>query len=179
MNIPIPSFVAEVQHPAIADLLRIADAITEKARELKSVDPDRMPIRDLLVFFKQLDDSYTQLDDARKRVYHILDELDKVIVPEALEKNGCEDGIRIQFSDTIGYNFRRATKYSAKTLDKEAAFAWVRDMGAGGIITETINASTFASFLKEKMLNEGIEPPEGVAQLTTYYGVGVNKYTPK
>lgn len=155
------------------------DTAAKAVREVNNINYEAYSLEELLRFFKTLDDAYAAFDSVRKQLYHHLDNLDKAVVPTRLELAGCEDGIRIKFDDTVGYNFRRATKYSAKTLDKEALFSWLRERGDAGMITETVNAQTLANYLKDLTLNEGIDPPEGVAELTTYYGVGVNKYTPK
>lgn len=177
MTLPF-SFTRGTVTPDLDDLIEVAARINSIAAHLEK-QHERMQLADLLVYYKQLDDAYEMLDTARKRVYHILDHLDKNAVPEALDKNDCTDGIRIQFSNEVGYNFRRSTKYSAKTKDKEGLFSWVRERGDGALITETINAGTLATYLKNKMLEEGVEPPSDLVELTTYYGVGVNKYTPK
>jgi hypothetical protein len=153
--------------------------IRQAIKAMESVKPEDLNIEQLLVYFKGADDAYGELDVARKGVYHIINNLEQNIVPQRLEDAGCEDGIRINFGNGVGYNFRRSTKFSAKTIDKAALFNWLRERGDGEMIQETVNAQTLATYLKHKMLDEGIEPPAGVAELTTYYGVGVNKYTPK
>lgn len=161
---------------------KLAEKLETAARHIDSQinqKSEEYELRELLVTFHNVKMLYGAIDDARKQIYHALDELDKVLVPQALDKAGCTDGIRIQIAPDLGYNFRRAIKYSAKTADKEGLFVWLRDRGDEDLIQETVNAGTLATYLKDLMLNEGIEPPEEIVSLTTYYGVGINKYTPK
>ena len=43
--------------------------------------------------------------------------------------------------------------------DKPVGFQWLREQGHGGLITETVNASTLAAFAKNMMDTEGKELP--------------------
>jgi hypothetical protein len=163
----------------IAAIEDAAKAVRKASVMMAEIDQGQLKLEDLLVYYKCASDAYDDLDTVRKGIYHILDNLEKGIIPQRLEDAGCEDGIRINFGNGVGYNFRRSTKYSAKTIDKPALFEWLRGRGDGAMIQETVNAQTLSTYLKHAMIEEGVEPPAGVAELTTYYGVGINKYTPK
>jgi hypothetical protein len=163
----------------VAAIEEATRAVRKASVMMAEMDTQLLNLEDLLIYFKGVDDAYNELDSARKSIYHLLDILDKNIVPQRLEDAGCEDGVRINFGNGVGYNFRRSTKYSVKTMDKAQLFAWLRERGDGAMIQETVNAQTLTTYLKGCMLDQGIEPPAGVAELTSYYGVGVNKYTPK
>lgn len=165
------------QHPIVKFIEHYANQLDTLSED--EIDAPSDTLENKLLFFLQFKQAYEKLDEARKALYHVLDHMDKVTIPEALEQAGHEDGVRVRVTDELGYNFRRATKYSAKTIDKEKLFEWLREKGAGDIIVETVNAGTLASFLKEQMLEHGTEAPPDVAELKTYYGVGINKYTPK
>ena len=101
--------------------------------------------------------------------------MDKFILPTKFDASDL-DLIRIP---ELARSFYPTTKYSAKTLDKEELMKWLRDLGQDALISETVNSSTLAGFLKERMLEEGIDPPEEIVQLTTYKSIGSSKYTPK
>lgn len=140
---------------------------------------DQVELNEACQYYAHLKKAYSELDDARKKVFHHLDKLNKAVIPAKLEEAGLEDGIKVRISDDVGYTFRVQTQYSAKQKDREALYAWLRDRGDGELITETVNANTLASYLKNVMLEEGVEVPSDMAELTTYEITGMTKYTPK
>lgn len=128
-----------------------------------------------LTTFSHLKDSYKSLDAARKRIYKQYDYMDKAIVPAALEASGM-DKVRVP---DLGKSFYTLTKYSASIRDKEGLFKHLRDAGDGDLIQETLNSGTMATYLKGKLLDEGVELPEELVVLTSYNATGSSKYTPK
>ena len=95
-------------------------------------------LADALKYFYTLKTAYAELDEARKGIYKHLDTLNKSTIPTMLEDNDMADGVRIQVSDDIGYNFRVQTQYSAKQRDKEGLYNWLREQGDGELIQETV-----------------------------------------
>ena len=157
----------------------LAERIRNAARYAKENFADKpMELNEKLLTFYFFKEAYGVLDTARKELYNVLDDMDKNVIPEVLDKAGVADGVRIRISDDLGYNFRRATKYGTKVLDKERLYELLRERGAADIIQETVNSGTLTKYVKDLLLDEGIELPEDIVQLTSYYGVGVNTYTP-
>lgn len=144
---------------------RIAiDAIRD---EKKTTDAARA-----LFYLKQ---AHKDLDDARKQFYHLVDFLEKGVVPEMLENDGV-DMVRIP---DIGRSFSKQNKMSASFIDKDAGFEWLRGQGHGDIITETVNAQTLSAFVRNLILEEGIDPPEDIVKVSQYNTTSMTKYTPK
>jgi hypothetical protein len=148
----------------------VADQLKKDAEWAKSES-----LKDLLTFYVELKEGYAALDTARKRIYNLLDLLNKAVVPEALEASGM-DKVRVP---ELACSFYVLPRYSASLLDKEAGFDWLREVGLEDLITETVNAGTLAAAMKELVLEHGIDPPEDIVKFSTYNTTGVSKYTPK
>lgn len=130
---------------------------------------------DALKVFYHLDVQYDALDKARKRIYAILDGMDKGMLPAMFDTSG-QDLARIP---ELGRSFYPTTKYGAKVHDKEKLYEWLRENNGGDLIQETVNSSSLSGFLKTLTLDQGIDAPSDVAELTTYRTIGSSKYTPK
>lgn len=122
-----------------------------------------------------LKEAYAQLDAATKQLYAIRDLLDKTIVPTKMDAEGV-DMVRVP---EIARSFSKQNKMSASLIDKEKGFEWLRSIGQGDIIQETVNAGTLAAFVRNMIIEEGVDPPEDVVKVNTYNTTGINRYTPK
>ena len=120
-------------------------------------------------------EAHAQLDASVKSLYHIRDMLDKIIVPAKMDDEGI-DMVRVP---ELARSFSKQSKLSASFVDKEKGYEWLRSIGQGDIIQETVNAGTLASFVRNMILEDGIEPPEDVVKVSPYNTTGINKYTPK
>lgn len=129
-------------------------------------------IEEFASFFWSIKQAYAELDEARKLIYHQLDRLDKSIFPEYLERLGT-DKVRVP---ELGRSFYVTKKFSVKQLDKEGVMEWLRNNGGADVIQETVNASVLTSFVQDLMIEQGIDPPEGVLELTSYNTIGSSKY---
>lgn len=119
--------------------------------------------------------NHEELDKQRKRIYHVMDALDKYLLPKIMEENGM-DMLRIP---ELGRSFSVRNVLSASMIDREAGIEWLRDNGHGDIVQETVNAGTLASFMRNLVLEEGIDPPEEIFKISTYNKTNTTKYTPK
>lgn len=79
----------------------------------------------------------------------------------------------------LGRSFTYNIKYSASIIDKDKGYAWLRERGAGDLISETVNAGTLSGYLKSLVVDEGIDPPEDIFKFGSYKLIGSSKYTPK
>lgn len=120
-------------------------------------------------------EAYSQLDEAVKMLYAVKDFLDKAVVPSKMEADGV-DMVRIP---ELARSFSKQSRMSASFLDKEGGFKWLRDIGQGDIIQETVNAQTLASFVRSMIIEEGVDPPADIVKVSTYNTTSINKYTPK
>ena len=149
----------------IAEWCEQAADRAEKANDLTAV----------LTFFHDFKTDYRALDAIRKRIYAALDRLDKSVIPAAFERVE-QDKVRIP---SLGRSFYPLQKHSATMPDRNKGMEWLRDNGGEDLIQPTVNASALASFIKEKILDEGVEPDPEIIKFTTYYITGSSKYTPK
>lgn len=158
----------------------IASGLSASVLELKKAvdklrdDPQANPATAAKVLFA-VKDAHAQLDAAVKQLYAVRDFLDKVIVPTKMDEAGV-DMVRVP---ELARSFSKQNKMSASFLDKEKGFEWLRSIGQGDIIQETVNAGTLASFCRNMILEEGIEPPDDVVKVSTYSTTSINKYTPR
>ena len=132
-------------------------------------------IVDHLVYYKRLNDVYARFDAARKAAYAGFDSQRKHILPMRFTDEEV-DGIRVP---EVATSFYVNTKYSAKMVDREKGYEWLRANGLEELITETVNAGSLAAAMKSRLLEEGMDPPEGVIDLTAYKMMGMSKYTPR
>lgn len=126
-------------------------------------------------FYFHLDTAYDAADTARKRVYHVNDMMNKHLIPTRLKDAGL-DLIRVA---SVARSFSVVTKTSATLLDKEKGFEWLRSIGQGDIIQETVNAGTLSAFCRSLLLEQGIDPPQDIVKVSTYDTTSMTKYRPK
>jgi hypothetical protein len=134
-----------------------------------------VPPAEIAEFYFYAYETYEQTDLAAKRVYHVKDGLSKFLIPERLRAQGM-DGIRVP---SIARSFGITTKTSASLLDKERGFEWLRKIGQGDVIQETVNASTLSALVRNMILEHGIDPPGDIVKVSTYAITSMVKYKPK
>ena len=49
----------------------------------------------------------------------------------------------------------------------------------GDMIQETVNAGTLSAFIRNMILEQGIDPPEDIVKVSTYSTTSMVKYRPK
>lgn len=118
---------------------------------------------------------YEELDKAAKKVYHFKDALNKFHIPERLRAYNM-DGMRIP---EIARSFSIVEKTSASFLDKDAGLDWLRSIEQGDMIQETVNAGTLSAFIRNMILEQGIDPPDDIVKVSTYSTTSMVKYRPK
>jgi hypothetical protein len=106
------------------------------------------------------------IKEAREVISEIEETLSRVTIPDVMRlvnvKTTTIEGVgRV----TVSY------RYSCSMLDKEQGMLWLKANNHGGLIQETVNASTLAAFSKNLLETEGLElPPE-------LFKVGTSPYT--
>lgn len=130
---------------------------------------------ELAEFYFHLKTVYEQADEALKKVYHVQDMLSKFLIPTRLKDNGL-DAIRVP---SVERSFSIVTKTSASFIDKDAGLKWLRELGEGDMIQETVNAGTLAAFCRNLILEKGMDPPAEIVKVSTYDTTSMVKYRPK
>lgn len=157
----------------LEDATQFADDIEtwfESRRDDKSI-----PIKQMVAEFWRIKAVHDDLKKQVTRLYHVVNSLDKGVLPARFEDEGV-DMIRIP---ELARSFSVRTNTSASMIDKDGAMEWLKETGNGDLIQATVNAGTLASFCRNLVLEQGIEPPEELIKVTTYNSIGSNKYNPK
>lgn len=155
---------------AAADAAKAAENAVEAMKNDGTINPS-----EIAEFYFYLRELYESLDDQAKRIYHAQDTLNKFLIPERLRANNM-DAIRVP---SVARSFSITTKTSASLIDKEKGFDWLRSIGQGDIIQETVNAGTLAALCRNLILEQGIDPPPEIVKVSTYNTTSMVKYRPK
>lgn len=122
---------------------------------------------------KAAKDEKKELDAQVKEVTAAIEQLD-LALSDAMAEAECE-----RFSRN-GSTFYLNTRLYASPVagHKEELFRALKENGYGEIVTETVNANTLASFVKEQMSLHDEELPAWIAQVVTTFekvSVGIRK----
>jgi len=158
-------------------LLQDFTALADKSEDyLKKVEDDlTLKPADMAKAYWAVSTLHDDLKKQLTRIYHVMNALDKNVLPKLFDHHGV-DMVRIP---ELGRSFSLRQMTTASMLEKEAALAWLRDNGHGDLIQETVNAGTLASFIRNMILEQGVEPPEELFKVNSYKTIGSNKYNPK
>lgn len=162
-----------VLNMAAEDLAKAAAIVEALGEEVKN-DGKTAPAQ-IAEYYFHLDTAYESADTARKRVYHVVDMFNKFIIPTRLRDSGM-DLIRVA---AVSRSFSVVTKTSATLLDKEKGFEWLRSIGQGDVIQETVNAGTLSALCRNLVLDQGIDPPADIVNMRSYDTTSMTKYKPK
>jgi hypothetical protein len=172
MNDNMQTALVALSHAA-EELARAAAIVEALGDEIKN-DGKTAPAQ-IAEFYFHLDMAYEGTDTARKRVYHVVDMFNKFIIPTRLRDSGM-DLIRVA---AVARSFSVVTKTSATLLDKEKGFEWLRQIGQGDVIQETVNAGTLSALCRNLVLDQGIDPPPDIVNMRSYDTTSMTKYKPK
>ena len=130
-------------------------------------------IFDLADQLKAAKDKKKDLDAQVKEVTAAIEQLD-LALSDAMAEAECE-----RFSRN-GSTFYLNTRLFASPVagHKEELFQALKDNGFGEIVTETVNANTLASFVKEQMSLNNDEIPEWISEVVSTFekvSVGIRK----
>lgn len=144
-------------------LASIAGHIRNDTDEVVAADDPVEVIR----HYNQLRIAVEQIKEAREALKEIEERLSREQVPDVMRKNG----IKTTTIEGVG-RVSLGTRWSASMPDKGAGMDWLRKNGHGGIIIETVNASTLGAFAKE-LNQQGLElpVPEFKTSVLTYTSI--------
>lgn len=122
---------------------------------------------------KAAKDKKKELESQVKELGAEIEQLD-LALSDAMTEAECE-----RFSRN-GSTFYLSTRLFASPLagEKEAMFEALKKNGYGNIVTETVNANTLASFVKEQRELNGDEIPEWISAVVNTFekvSVGIRK----
>lgn len=130
-------------------------------------------IFDLADQLKAAKDKKKELDAESKELGAKIEELD-LALSDAMADAECE-----RFSRN-GSTFYLNTRLYASPIagQKEAMFQALKENGYGGLVTETVNANTLDSFVKEQMAENNDEVPAWISEVVNTFekvSVGIRK----
>ena len=130
-------------------------------------------IFDLADQLKAAKDKKKELDAESKELGAKIEELD-LALSDAMADAECE-----RFSRN-GSTFYLNTRLYASPIagQKEAMFQALKENGYGGLVTETVNANTLGSFVKEQMAENNDEVPAWISEVVNTFekvSVGIRK----
>lgn len=122
---------------------------------------------------KSAKDKKKEIDAESKELGAKIEELD-LALSDAMAEAECE-----RFSRN-GSTFYLNTRLYASPIagQKEAMFQALKENGYGGLVTETVNANTLASFVKEQMAENNDEVPGWISEVVNTFekvSVGIRK----
>jgi len=144
----------------------------QKSEDLKQLFEDKPDsvlkarIKEFYVKLTEVNRLKKELDEAQDHKTEAEDILFQTLEDKGLELVRTEDGTFYQRFDFFA---------SFDPTQKDKGYDWVRDLGFGDLIYETINARTFSAFIKDlRKKDENLELPEFV-QMHTKKRVGYRK----
>jgi hypothetical protein len=159
-----------------AGVLDLLNTVLDQWTRQFDVLEKRGNLKQLCVKFFQYGEGLEAIEATYKQLCGLFERLNKQVLPAMMEKEGID---KLQIPE-VARSFYPLDKYSAAIGEnKDATFKWLRSVGAGDLIIETVHAQTLAAFLKDKLINENVSPPEGTCTLHQYKIIGMSKYTPK
>jgi hypothetical protein len=94
------------------------------------------------------------------------------VIPGAFDRAGIEN-IRVTGYGLVGLTRR----WSCSMRDKERGLAYLREVGQGGMIIETVPAPTLGAWAREETEEKGREPPDDVFKTSIARHVSLRRST--
>lgn len=116
----------------------------------------KMQLSDVVRLQDQLNRSIDGFGEVKSSLQKTYDWIREGKLPELMESQDL-DGVKVEGIGRV--HLQSDVRISIKSSEKEEAYQWLGDNGHGGLITETVNASSLKAFYKDK-LKKGEEIPE-------------------
>lgn len=116
-------------------------------------------------------DDYDALDETRKKLYFLLEQLNKTILPEMMQ----EHQTKTISLDSINKRFTVNQRVSCSMLDKDRGMDWLKTTGNNALIVPTVNAQTLSAFAKRYTQDEGKDMPADIFKISTSHHMSATK----
>ena len=129
----------------------------------------------LVAMMLELQSQHAQAKVEAARAWDHVCMLTRTIIPERMDNDQIQN-ITVILPDGTKKQLLCMDKVSVKTPpdNKGALWEWLRQHDAGEIITETVNSSTLAAFVREQM-SQGEEYPVDICEISTYSTASLRK----
>lgn len=124
---------------------------------------ENLDLKQLARKFKMLREKHEDMKAKAAEVWREVDYLRFEALPEALEEAGLDTAL----ITGVGRISTRV-EASVKTNDKDALRAWLIEVGAEGLLTETVNSSSLKAFIMNRIRDGGDLPGEGVIEFKPF-----------
>jgi hypothetical protein len=114
------------------------------------------------------------LDELMKDPHNLINHLKYTLVPAAFDREGLKT-----ITTENGYRVTVSPELRASMVDKVLAFEWLKANGLEDLITPTVNASTLKAALRQKLNDDGIEPPSEAIRVEVGFTTSVTKVSKK
>jgi hypothetical protein len=135
---------------ACVNLIDTVRVVRRDTNELVELD-DHI---ELIKHYAKLRAITEQIKESREALDELERKLSREYVPDAMRARNIKT-ITIEGVGRVSLSNR----WSCSMLDKQLGMQYLRDTGNGGLIIETVNAQTLASFAKDLNDNKGEELP--------------------
>lgn len=147
---------------AVEGVQRVHNALVRMVEAL-GVAADRNELEHSLTIYHILDVAYDAITEVQKKLGALKEVMSRRMLPEGFKNCGIEH-------EYVGdKKFSLAQRITASFTDKEKGYEWLREIGEGALIQETVNSNTFSAFIRRKLEDEATTPPEFVKVNTMEY----------
>lgn len=165
-----------VQEEIRQKLLQASDLVNEASdlfdREEKNLKGSA--VEKALTAYYFLDAAYEVADAARKAFGKKVDFMKNSLLVEMMEQKGVKT-LTLTLGREGARRFTTNVRQSCTMTDKEGGMTWLREQGQGGLIQETVNASSLSAFSKQWAEEKGMDLPDAFFKVGTMKYVSVTK----
>lgn len=151
----------------------ICDAMVQVAQSVREDGIEAIASNDpvtVIRHFAHLRTATKKIKEAREALAEMEDRLSREQVPDVMRAHG----IKTTTIEGVG-RVSLSSRWSCSMLDKPLGLDWLRNEGHGGLIQETVNAQTLASFAKDLFETKGIELPVDIFKTGTMTFTSITK----
>lgn len=129
----------------------------------------------LVAMMLELQDQHSQAKVQQSRAWDAVCMLTRTIIPERMDADQIQN-ITVILPDGSKKQMLVLSQVSVKTPpeNKMALWDWLRKHDAAELITETVNSSTLAAYVRGQM-KEGEEYPSDLLEISTYDTASLRK----
>ena len=145
------------------------DQLTEWALESTSDIIEKNDIPSAVVHFDEFRDAVREIAEKVALLQKQVDGLSYELLPTMFTNQNVKS-IKV---DGVGMT-TVVVRWNASMVDRAKGLDWLRETGNGGLIIETVNANTLASWAKEETL-AGRTPPAEIFKVGTAPHISIRK----
>lgn len=151
-------YARENLEAAAIEIEALIETVKSGASTSEGSNVKRGELEDACRLYYHIRKEYDNVNEVRKKIGGQLEHMSYNVIPNLMEVRE----VRNITLDDVSTRFSLSTRTSATMLNKQEVMDWLREIGAGDMITETVNASSLGSFVDEYVTEKQIDPPDCV-----------------